>query len=132
MADRPTPEQFRDVAELRAALRRFLRRSGEISEANGLTPRTHLLLLMIKGSLSGREATVSELAERLQLSQSTVTELVKRAEHEGLVVRTRSSDDGRVVYVSATEEGDRRIAASVAAHGPERELLFEILGSLKP
>ncbi len=41
---------------------------------------------MIKGSPSGRgESTVTELAERLQLAQSTVTELVSRAEEAGLV-----------------------------------------------
>jgi hypothetical protein len=35
------------VAAFRAALRTFLRASEEIAQANGLTPRRHLLLLMI-------------------------------------------------------------------------------------
>jgi len=129
----PTPEQFRDVAELRAALRRFLRRSGEISTRNGLTPRYHLLLLMIKGSRDGKEqSTVTELAERLQLTQSTVTQLVQRAERDGLLLREASASDGRVVYLRLSEEGERRLATSVDEHGPERELLFEIISKIKP
>ena len=133
MSTSPTPEQFRDVAELRAALRRFLRRSGEISRKHGLTPRYHLLLLMIKGAPDGGEqATVTDLAERLQLTQSTVTALVQRAERDGLLRRARSTEDGRVVHLSLTAEGERRIAASVAEHGSERELLFRILAGLRP
>jgi DNA-binding MarR family transcriptional regulator len=129
----PTPEQFRDVAELRAALRRFLRRSGEISTRNGLTPRYHLLLLMIKGAGDGSErSTVTELSERLQLTQSTVTQLVQRAERDGLVTREPSESDGRVVYLRLTDEGEKRLAASVDEHGPERELLFEIISRIKP
>jgi len=129
----PTPEQFRDVAELRAALRRFLRRSGEISARNGLTPRYHLLLLMIKGASDGSErSTVTGLAEQLQLTQSTVTQLVQRAERDGLIAREPSESDGRVVYLKLTDEGEKRLSASVAEHGPERELLFGIIARIKP
>lgn len=129
----PTPEQFRDVAELRAALRRFLRRSGEISKRNGLTPRYHLLLLMIKGAPDETErSTVTELADRLQLTQSTVTQLVQRAERDGLVAREPSPSDGRVVYLKLTDEGERRLSASVDEHGAERDLLFEIVSRINP
>ena len=72
------------MASFRAALRAFLRTSEQIAQANGLTPRRHLLLLMIKGAPDRSEsATITELAERLQLAQSTVTELVKRAVEVG-------------------------------------------------
>ena len=41
---------------------------------------------MIKGAPDGSEqSTVTELADRLQLAQSTVTELVSRAEETGLI-----------------------------------------------
>ena len=76
------------VAEFRASLRTFLRRSERIARRSGLTPQRHLLLLMIKGAPDGSEqSTVTELSERLQLAQSTVTELVGRAERAGLVER---------------------------------------------
>ena len=94
-----------EVAEFREALRRFLRRSERVARASGLTPQRHLLLLMIKGAPDGSEqSTVTELAERLQLAQSTVTELVRRAEETGLVEREQSPADGRVAHLRLTDE----------------------------
>ena len=111
-------------AEFRAALRRFLRRSERIARSSGLTPQRYLLLLMIKGAPDGSEqSTVTELAERLQLAQSTVTELVRRAEEVGLVERETSAVDGRVAYLRLTEEGERRLAKAVARLTGERDAL---------
>ena len=111
-------------AEFRSALRRFLRRSERIARSSGLTPQRYLLLLMIKGAedLSER-STVTELADRLQLAQSTVTELVSRAEDVGLVVRERSSEDGRIAHLRLSEEGERRLAKSFSSLAGEREAL---------
>jgi DNA-binding MarR family transcriptional regulator len=111
-------------AEFRAALRRFLRRSERIARSSGLTPQRYLLLLMIKGAPDGSEqSTVTELAERLQLAQSTVTELVRRAEEVGLVERETSSVDGRVAHLRLTEEGEMRLAKSFTSLAGEREAL---------
>src|SRR5918912_3966081 len=109
----PATEDVARVAEFRAALRQFLRRSERIARESGLTPQRHLLMLMIKGAPDGREqSTVTELAERLQLAQSTVTELVRRAEEAGLVERAQSAADARVAHLRVTEEGERRLAAA--------------------
>src|ERR671936_153223 len=106
-------EDVARVAEFRAALRTFLRKSERIARDSGLTPQRHLLLLMIKGAPDGTEkSTVTELADRLQLAQSTVTELVRRAEEVGLVMRETSSLDGRVAYIRLTQEGERRLTYS--------------------
>jgi DNA-binding MarR family transcriptional regulator len=111
-------------AEFRASLRRFLRRSERVARSSGLTPQRYLLLLMIKGAPNGSEqSTVTELAERLQLAQSTVTELVRRAEEVGLVERETSSLDGRVAHLRLTEEGERRLAKSFSSLAGEREAL---------
>ena len=124
----PTLGDYQEAAELRSALRRFLRRSEEIARRNGLTPRQHLLLLMVKGAPDGSEsATISDLVERLSLTQSTVTELVQRAEDAGLLARTPSPVDGRVFFLRLSEKGERLLAASVAEHGPEREALLEVI-----
>src|ERR687892_629016 len=99
MAERVDTSDAIAVAEFRASLRSFLRRSERIARKSGLTPQRHLLLLMIKGAADGSEqSTVTELAERLQLAQSTVTELVSRAETVGLIKRQPSPRDGRVAY----------------------------------
>lgn len=47
---------------------------------------------------------VSDLSEELGLSNSTVSGIIDRLEKQGLVERTRSEEDRRVVYVSVTEE----------------------------
>ena len=103
-------EAYVQVAEFRAALREFLRRTERTARANGLTPQRYLLLLMIRGAPDGSEqSTVTELAERLKLAQSTVTELVRRAEEVGLIERQASTQDGRVAHLRLTEEGHRRL-----------------------
>jgi DNA-binding MarR family transcriptional regulator len=120
------------VAEFRAALRVFLRRSERIARACGLTPQRYLLLLMIKGAPNGSEqSTVTELAERLQLAQSTVTELVARAEETGLIDRETSPADGRVAYLRLTAEGERRLARAFTDLESERQDLLEAFQHLE-
>src|SRR5438034_10467955 len=112
------------VADFRAALRAFLRKAERNARKSGLTPQRYLLLLMIKGAPDGSEkSTVTELAERLQLAQSTVTELVRRAEEVGLVARETSALDGRVAHLRLTEEGERRLARSFSSIAGERDAL---------
>jgi len=126
----PTHE-IAGVAEFRAALRQFLRRSERVARSSGLTPQRYLLLLMIKGAADGSErSTVTELAKRLQLAQSTVTELVRRAEEAGLVGREPSSTDGRVAHLFLTAEGERRLMAAFTELDTERRHLREVFSHL--
>ena len=128
VARRPTAEQYRAVASLRAALRRFSRDSERISREEGLTPRQYLLLLLIKGAPDGSErSTVTELARQLQLTQSTVTELVRRAEDAGLISRKPSREDARVTWLSLSREGEARLTRAFSRLGPERRRLYSIL-----
>jgi DNA-binding MarR family transcriptional regulator len=122
----PSLEDFREAAALRAALRKFMRASERIAREEGLTPSRHLLLLMIKTARSNR-STVTELAERMQLTQSTVTELVTRAEAAGLLEREQSADDARVFWLRLTSEGEARLGRTVARIGSERTRLLDLL-----
>jgi DNA-binding MarR family transcriptional regulator len=131
MADAPPAADVVAVAEFRAALRRFMRVSERNARGAGLTPQRYLLLLMIKGAPNGSEqSTVTELAERLQLAQSTVTELVGRAEENGLLERERSTDDGRIAHLRLTPEGERRLADSFTSNAAERTALREAFAHL--
>lgn len=47
---------------------------------------------------------ISDLSEKLDLSNSTVSGILDRLEKNGIVERTRSEDDRRVVYVNITPE----------------------------
>ncbi|HSS74674.1 MAG TPA: MarR family transcriptional regulator [Gaiellaceae bacterium] len=122
----PSLPDFREAAELHAALRKFLRASERVAREEGLTPSRFMLLLMIKTTAAGR-STVTELAERMQLTQSTVTELVTRAEAAGLVRRTQSEQDARVYWLEVTPVGNERLARAVSRNGPERRRLLELL-----
>lgn len=119
------------AAEFRAGLRSFLRQSEQIARGAGLTPQRHLLLLMIKGAEDGSEqATVTDLANRLQISQSTASELIHRAEEVGLVERHDSGDDGRVSFIRLTPEGERRLALSSTALETKRRWLRDAIDRL--
>src|ERR671938_40698 len=120
----PSAQDVARVAEFRAALRRFLRTTEKNARSAGLTPQRYLLLLMIKGAADGSErSTVTELADRLQLAQSTVTELVRRAEEAGLIAREQSAADGRVAHLRLTAEGERRLAKTYTDLDSERRAL---------
>jgi DNA-binding MarR family transcriptional regulator len=122
----PFDDEFQEAAALRAALRTFLRASERVAREEGLTPSRYLLLLMIKSS-AGARSTVTELADRMQLTQSTVTELVTRAETAGLVRRRQSSEDARVYWLRLTPDGESRLSRAVTRNGGERRRLLELI-----
>lgn len=60
---------------------------------------------MLVGTLAHHgEMKVSELSERLGLTNSTVSGILDRLENQGLVERSRSKEDRRVVHVKVTDE----------------------------
>lgn len=121
------------VAELRGAIRHFLRENERIARRHGLTPQRYLLLLMIKGVPDGSECTtVTELTTRMQLGQSSVTELVNRAVLAGLVRRTPSAEDRRVAQLRLTAQGERRLASSFSDLQSERGALQAAVARLGP
>lgn len=128
----PTAREAARVAEFRVALRRFLHHTERVARECGITPRRYLLLLLIKGApdLSER-STVTELAERLHLAQSSVTELVARAQQAGLIQREPSSDDARVAYLRLTDEGERRFAQAFQSLAAERQELQRAITGLE-
>jgi DNA-binding MarR family transcriptional regulator len=124
----PDSPDYRDAAYLREALRRFARRTELVTRANGLTPRSYQLLLMLKtGRGEAGRAGLGELEERLQLGKSTVTELVLRSEDAGLVRRELDRTRRGAISVSLTPAGARRLAKVVSALGDERARLVELL-----
>jgi DNA-binding MarR family transcriptional regulator len=129
----PRLEDYQRAAKLRAALRGFLRASEQTARRHRLTPQRYTLLLMIKGSADGSErSTVTELSHQLQLAQSTVTELVRRAEGVGLIAREPSASDGRVAYLRLTDEGEKRLAGAIADIGQEQRRLGDMLANARP
>ena len=56
------------------------------------------------------DCIVSELAQYLSITLSGVTQLVEKLVKKNLVVRERSEDDRRVVYIKITDEGKNVLA----------------------
>jgi len=60
---------------------------------------------MLVGILSQHgKMKISELSEKMGFSNSTISGIVDRLEKQGLVTRTRSEEDRRVVYVQITAD----------------------------
>ena len=74
-----------------------------ILEQLDLTYPQYLVLLVL---WENKEQTVNQIGGKLQLDNGTLTPLLKRLEAKGLVKRTRSTTDERVVNVSLTLVGD--------------------------
>lgn len=70
----------------------------------GLTYPQYLALLVL---WEEDGLTVRQLGDRLLLDSGTLSPLLARLEHAGLVERSRSVGDGRSVHVHLTEAGGR-------------------------
>jgi DNA-binding MarR family transcriptional regulator len=110
------------AAAYRTAFRRFLQRTDAAAANAGLTSQRYDLLLQIASVGAVR---VTDLCERLQLRQTAVTELVKRAEEAGLLKREPSSEDARSWVLRLTAEGERRLMRAFDALREDRAALAE-------
>ena len=127
---RLTQPDFERLLEFRVTLRRFQRWSGDQAQAEGLTHVQHQLLVAIKGHRGSVPPTVGDLAGYLLLRPHSTVELVDRAEAAGLVQRTPDDDDGRVVRVRLTSDGDRVLHKLTRAHLERLHELATVLDEL--
>jgi DNA-binding MarR family transcriptional regulator len=111
-----TQQDFERLLEFRVTLRRFQRWSEDQAKAAGLTHVQHQLLVAIKGHPGDRPPTIGDLAGYLLLRPHSAVELVDRAEAAGLVERTPDRDDGRVVRVRLTGNGEEILQRLTRAH----------------
>ena len=103
----------------------FAAATSEIAARHQLTTRQYDLCLLIAnghGSLIARR-----VAEALHLNTNTASELISRAEQEGLVKRTTSTRDTRMKTLALTATGRRRFLATFNDLRPERARLLAIL-----
>lgn len=75
--------------------------SKQLVSKHGVTGTQLTLLRLIA---THNELTVGEIAKKLELSNATVTGVVKRMEKNNLVLRTRRAPDKRRVIVTITEK----------------------------
>lgn len=121
---------LRQLAEFRYRLRKFLSFSERAARSHGLTPQQHQLLLGVAGFTDRGSATITELAEFLQERHNAVVGLVQRAERRGLVRKSQSTSDHRVVQVFLLPEGERLLNKLTELH--RKEVRRFQLGILNP
>jgi DNA-binding MarR family transcriptional regulator len=131
---RITKSHYESLAALRYALRRFLNFSQDAARRADLTPQQHQALLAIKGFPGRDYASITELAERLQLRHHSVVGLVDRLAQRRLLRRTPSSADRRSVELRLTPKGEKVLEQLSAIHlqelrqlGPE---LHRLVGTI--
>jgi len=92
---------FSFVRAHRLMIREIERR---LSDA-GLPPYAWYDALWGLESGPGGTRRMHELADVLAIERYNLTRLIDRLEHEGLVARARSAQDGRAAYATITREG---------------------------
>jgi len=114
-----TMNDYQDLAEFRYQIRRFLHFSEQVAREAGLEPQQHQLLLALKGLPEGRKATISELAERLQIQHHSTVELIDRMVERDLIQRSRDDEDQRRVFIKLTPQGEEVLRKLSLLHRTE-------------
>ncbi|HKW28208.1 MAG TPA: MarR family transcriptional regulator [Verrucomicrobiae bacterium] len=120
---RITRAHYETLAELRYALRQFLRFSENAAQAAGLTPQQHQALLAIKGFPGPHRITMGALAERLQVLPHSAVGLVDRLVAERYVRRIADCKDRRQVRLALTDRGENILEQLSAVHSGQLQRL---------
>ena len=97
---------YRALAAFRYELRKFLAFSEEAARSVGLEPQQHQLLLAVRGLPRELRPTIGVIAERLCVRHHTAVALVDKLEAHELLMRERSTEDRREVFLRLTERGE--------------------------
>jgi DNA-binding MarR family transcriptional regulator len=111
--------QYRDLAEFRRQIRRFLYFSESTARAQKIEPQQHQLLLTIHGLPAEVKPTIRELASRMFIQHHSAVELVNRLEQRGAVTRTHGEEDRREVLIRLTAAGRTILRRLALAHRDE-------------
>jgi DNA-binding MarR family transcriptional regulator len=116
-------EDYASLAQTRRLLRHFQAFSERAASEAGLEPRQYQLLLMLRGLAPESEASVSDLAEWLQVRHHSAVGLIDRMEARDLVQRTTDPRDGRRVLVTLTRAGRAALRGLAVQHRDELQAI---------
>ena len=114
-------EQYRDLAEFRRQIRRFLHFSELTAKENGIEAQQHQLLLAVHGLPDDVKPTIREIASRLFIQHHSAVELINRLEQTGAIARFPGDQDKREVWVRLTPAGRAILRKLALAHRIELE-----------
>jgi DNA-binding MarR family transcriptional regulator len=116
-----TLAQYRDLAEFRRQIRKFLYFSEVTAKEHGIEPQQHQLLLAVQGLPESARPTIREIASRLFTQHHSAVELINRLENAGAVARRPGPDDKREVWVRLTPAGRAMLRKLALDHRTELE-----------
>jgi DNA-binding MarR family transcriptional regulator len=116
-----TSDQYRDLAEFRRQIRRFLYFSEATAKEHGIEAQQHQLLLAVHGLPEGVNPTIREIASRLCIQHHSAVELVNRLERGGAIERRHGARDRREVWIRLTPAGRAMLRRLALAHRTELE-----------
>jgi DNA-binding MarR family transcriptional regulator len=110
--------EYASLARFRYLLRRYLAFSERAATAAGLESRQYQLLLALRARPHAA-ASVTELAEALQVQHHSAVGLIDRTSARGLVERQPDPEDGRRVLVVLTPTGRAALTNLAVQHREE-------------
>ncbi len=114
-------DQYRDLAEFRRQIRKFLHFSEATAREHGIEPQQHQLLLAVHGLPEGVKPTIREIASRLFIQHHSAVELVNRLEATGAITRVPGVEDKREVLIRLTPAGRGILRRLAMEHRTELE-----------
>jgi DNA-binding MarR family transcriptional regulator len=114
-------DQYRELAEFRRQIRRFLHFSETTAKEYGMEPQQHQLLLVVYGLPEGVKPTIREIASRMYIQHHSAVELINRLEQTGAVERQPGAEDRREVWVHLTPMGRAILRRLALTHRTELE-----------
>lgn len=102
---------------LYAAARDVIRKYSPRLKQMGLTYTQYIVMMVM---WERRAISVGELGRRLRLDTGTLSPLLKSMEEKGLVKKSRSKSDERIVSVEVTQAGERLKAEAADLPGEIR------------
>ncbi|MEF3307523.1 MarR family transcriptional regulator [Paenibacillus sp. GYB004] len=108
MEDRP---DYFDIQAVMSEMRQVQQKSRsfvELLTRNDVLSQNHITLLMdlkLTGSMR-----ITDISERFFITAGAATSMCDKLEDQGLVCRTRTKEDRRVVMVALTEAGEEKVS----------------------
>lgn len=103
-------KDYESLLQFRMAIRKYIHFVDEGARAVGITPQQHQLMLAVKGQKGKDWASVSEVAEALQLKHNSAVGLATRCQAAGLIEKEAFPGDHRIVRICLTEKGENILA----------------------
>lgn len=107
--DRSRQEITEDLAQMLGEIVKALHQQfrSQFRQFTGNLDLTVPQILLLKTLIFQGPSSISDLAERLNLANSTVSGIVDRLERDGFVIRVRDETDRRIVFVQLTDRAEQ-------------------------